>query len=99
MDRVEFSTAEREALQYWRFHPPHPRVQRKMEVLYLKSQGLAVPRFVACVAFPARPARYVRAYRSGGIPNFSKLRGGDGRVSWQITGPAGGRLSPAAARQ
>jgi hypothetical protein len=34
MKQIEFTTAEREALQYWRFHHPHPRVQRKMEALY-----------------------------------------------------------------
>jgi hypothetical protein len=41
MDKVEFTTTAREALRYWRFHHPHLRVQLKMEVLYLKSQGLA----------------------------------------------------------
>ena len=29
MDKMEFTTAEREALHYWRFHHPHPRVQAK----------------------------------------------------------------------
>jgi len=33
MDPMEFSTAERKALQYRRFHHPHLRGQRKMEVL------------------------------------------------------------------
>ncbi|KAM3096667.1 hypothetical protein ACKFKG_10460 [Phormidesmis sp. 146-35] len=37
---MSFSEAEIAALHYERFHPPHPRVQRKMEALYLKSQGL-----------------------------------------------------------
>ena len=41
MDKIEFTTTEREALHYWRFHHPHPRVQLKMEALSLKSQGLA----------------------------------------------------------
>ena len=27
MDKIEFTTTEREALHYWRFHHPHPRVQ------------------------------------------------------------------------
>ena len=31
MDKMEFTTAEREALPYWRFHHPHPRGQRQME--------------------------------------------------------------------
>ena len=76
MDRVEFSTAEREALQYWRFHHPHPRVQRKMEVLYLKSQGIAVAEVCRlCGISRTTYARYVRAYRSGGIPQLQQAPG------------------------
>ena len=56
MKQIEFTTAEREALQYWRFHHPHPRVQRKMEAFYLKSQGLAPAKSVACAPCPNRPA-------------------------------------------
>jgi hypothetical protein len=40
MLELEFSTEEVEALRYWRFHHPHPHVQRKMEVIYLRSQKL-----------------------------------------------------------
>ncbi len=40
MLKLEFSTDTIEALCYWRFHHPHPQVQRKMEVVYLRSQGL-----------------------------------------------------------
>jgi hypothetical protein len=38
MPKLEYSTEEVEALRYWRFH--HPHVQRKMEVVYLRSQKL-----------------------------------------------------------
>ena len=31
MDQIEFPTAEREVLRYWRFYHPHPRVQLKMD--------------------------------------------------------------------
>jgi len=41
MIRIEFSPEDIEQLNYERYHYPHPQVQRKMEVLYLKSQGLA----------------------------------------------------------
>jgi hypothetical protein len=41
MDPMEFSPAEREAFQYGRFPHPPPRGQRKLEVLSLKSQGVA----------------------------------------------------------
>jgi hypothetical protein len=36
-----FTEAQKQALDYERFHHPHPRVQKKMEALWLKSQGLA----------------------------------------------------------
>jgi len=41
MIKMVFSEAERQALHHERFHHPHPRVRRKMEVLWLKGQGLA----------------------------------------------------------
>jgi hypothetical protein len=40
MLKLKFSTEDVEALRYWRFHHPHPHVQRKMEVVYLRSQKL-----------------------------------------------------------
>ena len=40
MIRIEFTKQQVEDLSYERYHHPHPRVQQKMEVLYLKSQGL-----------------------------------------------------------
>ena len=84
MDQGEFSTAERDALQYWRFHHPRPQVQRKMEVLYLKSQGVSVAEVCRlCAISPSTYGRYVRAYRSGGIV---KLQAGPGaRRSSELT--------------
>lgn len=74
MDQGEFSTAEREALQYWRFHHPHPRVQRKMEVLYLKSQGVASAEVCRlCAISHSTYARYLRAYRSGGLAKLQAV--------------------------
>ncbi|MDM8568921.1 IS630 family transposase, partial [Thiotrichales bacterium HSG1] len=35
MIQIEFLEEEREALHYERYHHPHPRVQKKMEVLWL----------------------------------------------------------------
>jgi hypothetical protein len=40
MLKIEFSEADVKALRYERYHHPHPRVQRKMEAVYLKSQRL-----------------------------------------------------------
>ncbi len=33
MSKVEFSEADVKALDYERYHHPHPRVQRKMEAV------------------------------------------------------------------
>ncbi len=41
MITLEFSEADIDVLNYERYHYPHPQVQRKMEVLYLKRKGLA----------------------------------------------------------
>ena len=68
MDPIEFTTSERETLHYWRFHHPHPRVQRKMEALYLTSQGLA-PEVVShlCAISKTTFYRYLHQYQEGGI--------------------------------
>ena len=42
---VVFTDEQKDELHYERFHHPHPRVQRKMEALWLKSQGLSQRRF------------------------------------------------------
>src|SRR4030095_6249322 len=74
MDKMEFTTAEREALHYWRFHHPHPRVQRKMEALYLKSQGLA-PAQISRLCAITQPTfyRYLHEYRQGGIGKLTQV--------------------------
>jgi len=74
MDKIEFTTAEREALQYWRFHHPHPRVQRKMEALYLQSQGVA-PATILRLCAISKPTfyRYLHAYRAGGIAKLQEV--------------------------
>jgi transposase len=76
MGQVEFSTAEREAFQYWRFHDRTPQVQRKMEALYLKSQGVASAEVCRrCGISPSTSTRYLRAYRSGGLARLQARPG------------------------
>ena len=74
MKQIEFTTAEREALQSGRFHHPHPRVQRKMEALYLKSQGLE-PAQISRLCAMSKPTfyRYLHAYRQGGIAKLPEV--------------------------
>ena len=74
MDKIEFTIAEREALHYLRFHHPHPRVQLKMEALYLKSQGLAAAEISRlCAISPTTFYRYLQEYREGGIAKLQEV--------------------------
>ena len=38
--QLEFPPALQETLNYERYHPPLPLVQRRMEAVWVKSQGL-----------------------------------------------------------
>ena len=40
MLKIDFTQEESDKLHYERYHYPHPLVQKKMEVLYLKSQAI-----------------------------------------------------------
>jgi len=41
MIQIAFTDAEIAALDYERYRHPSPHVQKRMEVVYLKSQGLS----------------------------------------------------------
>ena len=71
--KIEFTPEEIDALEYERYHHPDPKVQKKMEVLYLKSQKvehqdicrrcrLSAPTLVA----------YLKQYQAGGIEQLKK---------------------------
>lgn len=75
MITLEFSDADITALDYERYHHPHPHVQRKMEVLYLKSQGLSHQQIGQLCRIRSRTTltRYFREYESGGIEALKQL--------------------------
>jgi hypothetical protein len=65
---IEFSEEEKRELQHQRFHHPHPRVQIKMEALWLKSQGMEHQMITRLVGISANTLRsYLNEYESGGI--------------------------------
>ena len=74
MDKMECTTAEREALQYGRFHQPPPRVQHKMEALYLQSQGLT-PEAIRRLCAISHPtfSRSLHADREGGSAQLHEV--------------------------
>ena len=74
MIRIEFSAAEIAQLNYERYHRPHPKVQQRMEVLYLKSQGLAHQEICRlCNISKVTLSHYLKQYQAGGIERLKQL--------------------------
>lgn len=74
MIQITFTPEEIDVLEYERYHHPHPRVQKRMEILYLKSQ--ATPHYKIqhlCRISKATLAKYLKMYRDGGIEALKKL--------------------------
>ena len=65
---LHFTEPEHEQLHHERFHYPDPRVQLKMAVLYLHSQGLVHQEVARLTRLSERTVhRYLHDYRAGGI--------------------------------
>lgn len=61
-------------IRHDRFHHPHPLVQRKMEVLWLKSQGLTHPEIARLADVSLRSVqRYLDDYLEGGLQLVRRL--------------------------
>lgn len=75
MIRLAFSESDITALDYERYHHPHPHVQRKMEALYLKSQGLSHQeiRRLCRIRSKTTLVTYLREYEAGGIAALKQL--------------------------
>ena len=74
MLKLEWSTEAVEALRYWRFHHPHPRVQLRMEVVLLRSQGVPNEQIQPiCGISKATLYRYLHAYQEGGVERLKAL--------------------------
>ena len=55
-------------IRHDRYHHPHPRVQRKMEVLWLKSRGLTHADIAALAdVSPRSVQRYLDEFEAGGL--------------------------------
>ena len=73
MIRIEFTEQQIADLNYERYHHPHPRIQQKMEVLYLKSQGLPHQTIrQLCQISKTTLTVYLRQYLEGGIPRLKQ---------------------------
>src|SRR3954452_6219484 len=77
MREFVFSEEVLAEIRHDRYHHPHPRVQRKMEVLWLKSQGFAHHDIAALAdVSPRSVQRYLDEFEHGGLPRIRRL-------SWQ----------------
>ena len=74
MLKLEFSASDQAALQYQRYHHPHPMVQRKMEALWLKSHALPHHLIAKLTAVSENTLRsYFKDYQHGGIEQLKQL--------------------------
>jgi len=65
---IEFTPEEIDTLEYERYHHPDPKVQKKMEVLYLKSQAVAHQEICRlCRLSEPTLVTYLKQYQAGGI--------------------------------
>jgi transposase len=82
MTRLTFAEADRQSLHQERFEHPHPRVQQRMEVLWLISQGLVYPEAARLAGVSeATVDRYVALYRQGGLEALRELKWGKSSTS------------------
>lgn len=74
MRAFDFSEDIVAAIRHDRFHYPHPRVQRKMEVLWLKSQGLTHDDIARLAdVSPRSVQRYLDEFEQGGLDRVRRL--------------------------
>src|SRR4051812_48738175 len=75
MRAISFTADDRRALAHYRFHHPEPRVQRKVEVVWLKSHGLGHDRIAAYADVSRRTVqRYLDEYLEGGLQRLCRGR-------------------------
>jgi transposase len=73
MLNIEFTQEDIDNLHYERYHHPHPSVQKKMEALYLKSQGIKHKDICSlCKISKMTLITYIKQYQLGGIEELKK---------------------------
>ena len=67
MLRLEFRESDQQALNHERYHHPHPRVQQRLEALWLKRQGLPHHQRARLCGISGNTLRaYLKQYQTGG---------------------------------
>src|SRR3954462_423544 len=76
MRNITFTAEDRQDLAHDRYHHPDPRVQRKMEVVWLKSHGLNHDSIATYADVSRRTVqRYLDEYLEGGLPRLRRCPG------------------------
>jgi len=74
MIKIEFTPEDIDALEYERYHHPDPKVQKKMEVLYLKSQKVAHQEICRlCRISKPTLVTYLKQYQDGGLARLKQF--------------------------
>lgn len=74
MLQIAFIEKDKEVLKHERFHHPHPRVQQKMEVLWLKSQKIPHRQICELADISENTLRkYCRAYQESGVEKLKEI--------------------------
>jgi transposase len=74
MIHIDFPPEQIDALHHERFHHPHPRVQLKMEAVYLKSQGLPHHDICRLARISENTLRsYLRQFQEGGVERLKRI--------------------------
>jgi transposase len=82
MRALTFTADDRPTLAHLRYHHPDPRVQRRIEVLWLKSRGLAHDRIADYAGVSRRSVqRYLDDYHQGGLERLCRRRGSRSRAA------------------
>src|SRR5512143_3722815 len=74
MIKLEFSELDQQALNYERYHHPHPRVQQRMEALWLKSQQVPHYQIARLCGISGNTLRaYLKQCQAGGVEALKQL--------------------------
>ena len=83
MIRIEFTPEEIDMLESERYRHPDPKVQKKMEVVYLKSQRVAHQEICRlCRISEPTLVAYLKQYQEGGIERLKKTSMRERLVNW-----------------
>lgn len=74
MIKITFTNAERDALAYERYHHPVAHVQKRMDIVYLKSQGVAHHEIARlCQVSRQTVVTALHLYQQGGIERLKQF--------------------------